>query len=319
MKYFRKPRKQKIPKRRPDRSRRTGNRASGSQRTGKNLPAGSSSNDGTTRIDRFGILIQDTFSDREKLLRIIIALIITFFLITFLFFLFSRNSEADIAGDNVEKNIKSVERFDYSNVSTVEQEIDELNAQNKTESSTTTDKAAYQKAFKGSIILGDSVTEGISAYGYLSEDVVFSKIGASVASDSDLFKKAAALYPRQAFFAMGMNDMGNYDDPKEFVKQYKKCLKQFMKDSPKSEIYVCSISKPSDSAIARKSWLGNSEKFNKQIKAMCKSMDITYIDVTSIFKNHPELYEKDGIHAKSAYYPYWLEMMADAADIKIES
>ncbi len=304
MNNFRRPRKQKIPKRKPDRSRKTGNRASGSR---------------TSKIDSFGILIQDIFSDRTILLHIIIALIVTAFLISFLFHLFARNSKAEIAGDNVDKNIKSVERFDYSNVATVEEEIDELNASIKKESTSTTDKAAYQKAFKGCIILGDSVTEGISAYGYLSDEIVFSKIGASVATDSSLFEKAAALYPSKAFFAMGMNDMGNYSEPKDFIKQYKKCLKQFMKDSPKTEIYVCSISKPSDNAIAKKSWLGNSEKFNKQIKSMCKSLDVTYIDVTGIFKNHPDLYEGDGIHAKSAYYPYWLDMMAKAARIKIGS
>ena len=216
------------------------------------------------------------------LLYLLIALIAAVFLIVFLWHIFIFNSKADYETDVIAKNLKTVERFDFSNVATVEEEIDALKAAQKDSTTKTSDKAAYQKAFRGSIVLGDSVTEGLSTYGFLPSDIVFSKIGASVANDSSLFEKAASTLPKNAFFAMGMNDMGNYKgDPEGFVNQYKKCLTAFQKASPKTKVFVCSISHPSESAIEKKSWLGDYDSFNKQIKAMCKELKYTYIDVSS--------------------------------------
>ena len=36
------------------------------------------------------------------------------------------------------------------------------------------------------------------------------------------------------------------------------------------------------------------------------------------YAKHPDFYESDGIHASSAYYPYWLGMMANAADLDLD-
>ncbi len=253
------------------------------------------------------------------LFRLLIALVVLLMVVIFLWHLIVSNAKADYDDGAVAKNLKSIERFDFSNVTTVEEEMDALKATEKSGTQKTSDKAAYQKAFRSSIVLGDSVTEGLSAYGYLPEDIVFSKIGASVANDSKLFTQAASTYPKNAFFAMGMNDMGNYkDNPSEFIKQYKSCLKEFQKTSPQTKMFVCSISHPSEAAIAKKSWLGSYDAFNQQIKAMCKDLKYTYIDVSSIFAKHPDFYEKDGIHASTAYYPYWLQMMANAADLDLE-
>ena len=257
--------------------------------------------------------------DTIALIRFVIAVIAAVFLVIFLWHLFSSNAKADYTDTDVAKNLKTIERFDFSNVSAVEEEMDALKTQEKSNTSKSDNKAAYQKAFRGSIVLGDSVTEGLSAYGYLPTDIVFSKIGASVAKDSSLFTKAASTLPKNAFFAMGMNDMGNYKgDPEGFVEQYKKCLTEFQEASPKTKIFICSISHPSESAIQKKSWLGSYDAFNKQIKEMCKELKYTYIDVSNIFEKHPDLYEKDGIHASSEYYPYWLQMMANAADLDLD-
>ena len=263
--------------------------------------------------------VQEILHDPVRLIRLLIAGIVILFLIIFLWHLIRSNAKAGYDNNAIEKNIKTIERFDYSNVATVEEEIEALKSTSTSSTKNNSNKVAYQKAFRGNIVLGDSVTEGLSAYGYLPDDIVFSKIGASVATNKDLFTQAASTYPKNAFFAMGMNDMGNFKGkPEEFIKQYQSCLKDFKKTSPKTKIYVCSISHPSSSAIQKKSWLGQYDEFNTEIKAMCKEMKFKYIDVSSIFEKHPEFYEGDGIHASSDYYPYWLQMMADAADLDLE-
>ena len=48
---------------------------------------------------------------------------------------------------------------------------------------------------------------------------------------------------------------------------------------------------------------------------MCKSLNIEYIDNTSILYDNPDLYAGDGVHVTSAYYPIWIERMIKAADL----
>lgn len=265
-------------------------------------------------------LLAGLFRTSQDLLQLILLIIMGIMLISFVFHLFNFNRDAEYENSVIDSNIKAINRFDFSNVPTIEEELEEIELAKESKSSSTTDKAAFQKAFRGNIILGDSVTEGISAYGFLPSDIVFSKIGASLASSGDLFTQAASTYPKNAFFAMGMNDMGNYRDNVDgFITEYEKYLKKFKKTSPKTKIFICAVSRPSDAAISKKSWLGNSEKYNKKIKEMCKKNKFTYIDITSIFRDHPDFYEGDGIHASPSYYPYWLKIMAKAADLDLRS
>ena len=57
------------------------------------------------------------------------------------------------------------------------------------------------------------------------------------------------------------------------------------------------------------------EEYNEAIKDMCKSLNIEYIDNTSILYDNPDLYAGDGVHVTSAYYPIWIERMIKAADL----
>ena len=177
-------------------------------------------------------------------------------------------------------------------------------------------KARYMSKFKGSIVVGDSVTEGLSVYGWLSDDQVFSKIGSSVMTGDDLFSSAAGTYPSTAFFAFGMNDMGNYrGDEKAFIKKYEARLKAFHKASPKTKICVCGISAPTDAAMAKNKSISNYKKFNSAIKKMCAKNKYVYIPTADILQKHPELYAGDGIHAQATYYPYWLDRMIEGAEL----
>lgn len=177
-------------------------------------------------------------------------------------------------------------------------------------------KARYMQKFKGSVVVGDSLTEGLSVYGFLSDQQVFSKIGASVVYGDDMFDQAAGVKPRNAFFAFGMNDMGNFSgDADKFAARYEELITDFRKKSPKTKIYVCSISTPNREAIAGNSSIGHYKEFNKAIRKMCKRMKLPYIDTSAILPDHPELYAPDGIHADPSYYPMWLDMMREAAGI----
>ena len=248
--------------------------------------------------------------DKNKVASIILLL----FLVVFLFNLLKFNRKVPVGNDEIEKNKKSVEALQKSSVTSVEEAVSALGGE--VSANGQSNKARYMSKFKGSIVVGDSVTEGLSVYGWLSDDQVFSKIGSSVMTGDDLFSSAAGTYPSTAFFAFGMNDMGNYrGDEKAFIKKYEARLKAFHKASPKTKICVCGISAPTDSAMAKNKSISNYKKFNSAIKKMCAKNKYVYIPTADILQKHPELYAGDGIHAQATYYPYWLDRMIEEAEL----
>lgn len=168
----------------------------------------------------------------------------------------------------------------------------------------------YDLMFEGNIVIGDSVSEGLSAYKFLREDQVVSKIGASVMRGEEAVEAAAKAKPKNVFFSYGSNDMGMYSGNAElFAEQYKAIIEEFCKQSPDTRVFVNSIPKPSDEKIASGGQFHKWEEFNAEIKSMCKELDIEYLDNTDILKEHPELYAGDGIHVGPGYYTYWLGNM----------
>ncbi len=239
------------------------------------------------------------------------------FCVLFIFNLFKFNISAGGSDSDIKASEKLVTEMQSGSVEDIESRVKALDDADGSSSSTVNGvKAKYMRKFKDCVVVGDSLTEGLSVYGFLSSGQVFSKIGASVVYGDDLFDGAAALKPKCAFFAFGMNDMGNYSgDEKAFIKRYSELLDRFMKASPNTKVYVCSISTPDKAAISRNSSIGNYKKFNAAIKAMCEKKKIPYIDDAYILADDPSLYAGDGIHAQPAYYPIWLDKMAEAAGL----
>lgn len=250
-------------------------------------------------------------SNSTKFLIFIVVLLILVGLFFIQFFKGNRN--ADFEDAYIKTNISTIATFDYSKVTTIESQIKKLET---TEARGTfdVDKALtieqYRKIFSTSAILGDSITEGLADYGWLGSEQVFCKIGASIINGEDLFTSAAKTYPGFAFFAFGMNDMGNYGgNADNFIAKYKSLLKDFQKTSPDTIILINGISPPNEEAMASNSSLKNYKKFNNALKKMCREMNFTYIDNTYIIEEHPDFYAGDGIHVTSDYYPLWMNNM----------
>ena len=145
-----------------------------------------------------------TSAGRKYLIFVIVLLILVS-----LFFInvFRHNKPADYSNKNVKVNISTIDTFNYSKVVTVEDQIkllEDRESKGNFDVSSKMTKAQYQKIFRTSVIVGDSITEGLTSYGFLSEDQVFSKIGASVLNSDDIINTAAKTYPGFAFFSFGM-------------------------------------------------------------------------------------------------------------------
>lgn len=237
--------------------------------------------------------------------------------LVFIFNLFKTNKVTDdLSKADMKENAKSLNRIVASaTVDAVQAQLDAMEQSNSIKVAETV-KARFKRKFANSIVVGDSLTEGLPLYGYLSEDQVVSKIGASIIYGDDMFKKASSARPKNVFLAFGMNDMGNYrGDAKAFINRYSELIDMLHKDSPKTKIYICSISTPREDAIKDNASIAKYAEFNEAISKMCKDKKLTYIDISKILPEHPEKYAPDGIHADASYYPLWLNMMAEAAGL----
>lgn len=255
-----------------------------------------------------------------KTKRYLIFILVLFVLVcVFLFNLIHQNSKADFDKDTINKNLSTISTFDFSKVSTVEEQVKALDTNSDAGSysvGSSLSKSRYQQIFSHSVVVGDSVTEGLSDFGFLNSDQVFCRIGASLMKDGSMFTQAAATEPRYAFFAFGMNDMGYYNGSStRFIARYKSLLKSFKKRSPNTKIYINSISIPAPSAIKKDRSLRHYRKFNSAIRTMCSDMGYTYIDNTYILKENKSFYASDGIHVNPGYYREWLNNMITKAGL----
>lgn len=218
----------------------------------------------------------------------------------------------------VQKNIETVQQFHYGTVSSVEKQINALDEKASSSGSgyTTGSRAYYMKLLSGAVIVGDSVTEGFSVYGWLPDGQVYSRIGATLLRDGSLFTQAAQGQPKEAFFSFGLNDIGNFrGDAAAFAGQYEKLLRQFHRASPGTKIFLNSIAPPSPKTLAKRKNLRKYTRFNRAIESLCRKSSYIYVDTTDIFRDHPNFYAGDGIHASTAYYPLWMDEMIRAAGL----
>lgn len=250
-------------------------------------------------------------SDKKTI--IIVALVIII-LVVFLFNLFRTNHNQKESAKVIQANLETISELYSADVQSVEEAIANVKDGQSSEVETGPN---YREIFTNCAIIGDSITEGFSAYKFLGEEQVFTTIGASVMHNGELFEQAAKTFPKYAFFSFGMNDIGICSGNSDmFIDEYKTQLKKFKKTSPKTKIYVNSISVPSDEAIQSNAIYGKYIDFNKAIKSMCKELKIEYIDTTEILKNNPDLYGGDGIHVNPGYYPIWMDLMISKAGLK---
>ena len=249
----------------------------------------------------------------EEKIRLAIAIVIAAFVVLVIINLFRTYADADITDKLIKKNKAEITDMQNATVADVEAAVNALDAANNVDA-TASLRIRYQRMFSTSVILGDSLTEGLTVYKWLTEATVFAQVGGSIIYADETFQKAANTMPQYAFFAYGMNDMGNYrGDANAFIERYTELLRAFKKTSPKTKILVNSISTPTPTAIAGNSSIGHYLEFNEAIKAMCEREKYVYIDISDILPSNPSLYAGDGIHADPSYYPIWMDRMIKAA------
>lgn len=214
------------------------------------------------------------------------------------------------SGADTEEGIAYIKAAEAEDITVIEQKIAQLESQDGQEEDT---RSAKEK-FASSVVMGDSITEGLVEYDVLSVSSVVSKIGVHLDELDDQVAQVKELNPQVIFLTFGMNDViEDGGDTVQFRSDYEALVKQIQEEVPDAHIFVNSIFPVLDSAVENEPALGRISEYNTVLSEMCTKLQIGFIDNTELVSD--QYYEEDGIHFKAEFYPLWADRMAEVASL----
>lgn len=216
---------------------------------------------------------------------------------------------------DTKKGLKTLSVLEKKDIAFVENHIDTVR-NNLPEHQSVENTINYKSIFEKSIIIGDSLVEGFEVYNHLNSTSVIAKKGASLTSAYENIPTLKNLNPSNIYIAYGMNDLLIYkNDINSFISEYKNLIISVQKELPDCNIYVNSILPVREDAISNKPSFKYVDDYNNALESMCKGLDVKFNDCTSLVKNNDSLYEGDGIHFKSSFYPKWLFKLKNESNL----
>ena len=173
--------------------------------------------------------------------------------------------------------------------------------------------------FDTSLLFGDSRVDAFSAYEFLSEDRVMAHNGWTIRNLEEQIDEIVSQNPEYLFLGVGSNDIqSNLGGSAEgYAAEYEKVLKEIQEKLPDTKICVNSILPANEKALAETEYqmLKNVPEYNEALQAMCEKSGYTFIDLTDLCEEHPDLYEPDGVHFQKDFYELWGQELANAMDL----
>lgn len=226
----------------------------------------------------------------------------------------AKDGKTEIINSNVEK-VANLENADIAAIQqTISKNKQKQNDEEKLQlgreilDSSSSD---YKTYFNDSVFWGDSLSEALVGYDFISDNEAVAVKGKNVMLAKDDINTIIAKNPTNLYLLFGMNDLECFGDVKDFKVAYEELLKSVSSKLENTNIYVMSTMYVNGKASSRTPALSRDRvsKANGYIKEICKANDYTYVDITDIYDNNPSLYEQDGIHAVAKFYPIWLNRL----------
>lgn len=165
------------------------------------------------------------------------------------------------------------------------------------------------------VFLGDSLTEGLSAYGFFSDAVITGINSLNTLSAQEHVYEIASVHPSKLFILLGINDIWEGDSVEDFVDRYRDLVAQFEEQTPGTRIYIESMLPVSTAAMERNPHINNTiiDSVNVALKKMAQELKTDFIDVNTVMKdengNLRSEYTNDGVHLIDYYYPVWTDQL----------
>lgn len=176
--------------------------------------------------------------------------------------------------------------------------------------------------FSSSLFIGDSISTGLSLYGFLDQDNVFAQQGLapSTALDAEidgvtLSAKIAAFKPKKIFVMLGTNSVGYADN--ETLAASMNELVEKISGLTKAKIYVISIppitpeaEQSDENELTKK----DIDDYNAKLKTAVSGSGASFIDLNSVLSNSDGYFdadyaEMDGIHFMGTTYEVMLSYL----------
>ncbi len=166
-------------------------------------------------------------------------------------------------------------------------------------------KLTFRQAFSDSLIVGDSLMQGMATYRVLDSSNMISMVSASLYHLAGNVNKIIANNPSVLITHYGINmliDSESYLD--SFIAQYKDILTQLKNALPDTRIFVSGIFNVSPSVERSYSCIS---EYNERLKDMCAELEINYLDNSECLPGDGSYYGTDGIHVSKGFYTdVWL-------------
>ncbi|MGL4606303.1 MAG: GDSL-type esterase/lipase family protein [Eubacteriaceae bacterium] len=241
---------------------------------------------------------------RNKLIILILILTLSFGIIISLYFFSQRNSKINA---EIQEGMNVLETMEEKDVIAMEEDIDFLKRK-------AVDANDYPQLFSSSVVLGDSIAEGLGLFNYLKPSSLVAGLGKSTTLAMEDVPKLIALKPQNIFIELGLNDISDANDGvNTFTKNYEKLIDAIQLGLPKTKIYICSIFPVTDSLIAERPEFSKIPEYNAALVELAKKKNVEYLDTYTLGNANAQLHDPDGIHYFSAFYPLWLDTLVNSS------
>lgn len=218
---------------------------------------------------------------------------------------------------DTEKGTKILKTMDQTDVAKVSKKIQKLEKAERLAAQEADGRKPSVK-FKDSLVMGDSITQGLYLYGVLNAANVQADRGTGVSDTNKKLRshieKAKKMKPSTIFLSYGMNDLEALNgDAKKFAETYKPVIEELKKALPDTKIYVNCVLPTTQGAIKSNPVYAKVPEYNKELKALCKKEKVGFIDNTDLVEQ--SYYASDGVHMSPAYYKKWVSNMAEEAGL----
>lgn len=209
-------------------------------------------------------------------------------------------------------------------VSETETETD-ISESEETTAAASMSSSEYKEHFSDSLFIGDSITVGFSAYGYIGENNVAAKVGLNPSSAltkeidmpdgsvKTVSARAAELQPKNVYIMLGSNGI-QWLSNDSMLGSVSELSAEIKSADPDCSVYLLSI--PPVTEVYNNENEGDImsriNDYNAELKNIAAQNGCGYIDITTPLQDStgyfaPELAEKDGIHFKGRCYTLVLD------------
>lgn len=170
-----------------------------------------------------------------------------------------------------------------------------------------------EEFFNDALFIGDSITEGISAYGILDGANILAVKGLTISKAEKEIETIVKKHPTKIYILLGSNDLLYGMDSEKFSSDYMEFIQHIKDKLPDAKIYIQSIFPVSKDVEGKKPLLSNSriDEFNRDLRKKAEQQGVSFIDISYLLKDGSGIMNKDftsdGIHVKYKFYSIWLD------------